>query len=225
MALGTPVKNVGMRGVFPPFSGERAQSRRRIPLVAAGMALVALCAVGVAVGLRAADDRLAVLVTTRALAAGHVLAASDLRSVRVGVDGDLGLIPAARQSTVVGQVVARPLRSGALLGTADVGSIAWPEAGTTILPLALKAGRFPDGLAAGATVSIVVHGQAAAAGGGKGQGNAGTPERFTATVTSVAPGYDGEGSVVVSVQLPIEGAARIGPDSDVVVLLLPREGE
>lgn len=191
--------------------------------VAAGVALVVLCAVATATVLRASDDRLAVLVTTRALPAGHQLVLADVRTVRIGTDGDLGLILAAERSTVVGQVLARPLRSGALLGRADVGSIAWPEAGTTILALALKPGRFPDGLVAGATVSVVVHGEASAPGSTESQGDAGTPQRFTATVTAIAAGNDG--SAVVSVQLPIEGAARIRPDSDVVLLLLPQGGE
>lgn len=184
-----------------------------------------LCAVATATVLRAADDRLAVLVTTKALPAGHALVLADMRTVRIGADGDLGLILAAERSTVVGQVLARPLRSGALLGRADVGSVAWPEAGTTILALALKPGRFPDGLVAGATVSVVVHGASSAPGSTESQRDAGTPQRFTATVTAIAAGYEGDGSVVVSVQLPIEGAARIRPDSDVVLLLLPQTGE
>ncbi|WP_435818224.1 PAS domain-containing protein [Micromonospora matsumotoense] len=96
------------------------------------------------------------LAVARSVPAGVVIADTDVRVVRVANPSGLDLLAADRRDEVVGRAAAVPLSVGSLLVSAQVGPAAWPPAGQAVIAVAVKAGRVPAGLSAGARVVILV---------------------------------------------------------------------
>ncbi len=91
--------------------------------VGVGVLLVAVSVLG---GLRlsgASESSVAVLSAGSSLASGHQIEARDLVLTSVSVEASVGatLIRAEDQRSVIGRVVARPVQSGSLLTTRDLG--------------------------------------------------------------------------------------------------------
>ena len=99
--------------------------RLRLPDARVGVGVL-LVAVSVLGGLRlsgASESSVAVLSAGSSLASGHQIEARDLVLTSVSVEASVGatLIRAEDQRSVIGRVVARPIQSGSLLTTRDLG--------------------------------------------------------------------------------------------------------
>ncbi|MCK9904450.1 SAF domain-containing protein [Frankia sp. Cpl3] len=169
--------------------------RRRVPYLLLGVVLVVGCAVaGLVAGARV-GSREPVLVLARPVTVGHVLAAGDVREVRISVDG-VDTIGAGERDSVLGKPVAYSLPAGTVLSRAAVDAAQVPPPGEAIAAVALKAGQFPTGLAAGSRVTVVV----APATSAVSTASAGGAESWPATVVAVVAA-DTEQTTVVSLQL------------------------
>jgi hypothetical protein len=179
--------------------------RRRRPTVWVGG--VALIAVGAAVATSAALSAGAkhdVLALARSVPAGRLLTAADVRTVRVAADSSVATVPAAEESSVVGQRTAVDLVANSLLTNAALGGAAVPGKGQALLGVALKPGQLPArSLSRGDQAELI-------------------PTPPIATSTSSGSGSDASGASPVPVTVDAEGAA--GSDGTTVVdLVLPAE--
>ena len=122
-------------GARPPL-----RSRRLLqPVPLAGFALMLAGLLVVLAYSAAAARRTPVLVAARALPAGAVVHASDLRSSRLGADGDVlaALVTVAQEQGVVGRRLAVPLAAGEPLPRSALASAsASPAAFTLAVPFA-----------------------------------------------------------------------------------------
>lgn len=173
-----------------------------------------------------------VLVVTRPVPAGHLLAAGDLRSVGVSGTGAAGWLPAAVEGSVVGRPVAVPLVAGAPLTAAELGAGNSLLTGQDTVAAALKAGQYPPTLAPGDRVAVIATGPP---GGSSPTGSGGTtgtasgggslPGPLGATVTGVDPAPSGsDGVTVVSLQVGDADAAtlaRLAAAGQVALVLRP----
>jgi hypothetical protein len=110
----------------------------------------------------------------------------------------LDTVPGGSQDQVVGHPVAYSLPAGTVLTRSSVGAAQVPPPGLGIAAVALKAGQFPTGLAAGSRVVVIVAagtGQTATAT----QGAAATSQ-WDATVVGVAA-RENDQTTVVSLQM------------------------
>jgi hypothetical protein len=87
------------------------------------------------------------------VAAGQVITAADLETVRVSAAGPVSLVPASRQAEVVGSTAAVSMPAGSLLAGSDIGTPP-PVKGQVRLGVALKSGAYPPDLAAGQDVDV-----------------------------------------------------------------------
>ncbi|MBS2966537.1 hypothetical protein KGA66_26090 [Actinocrinis puniceicyclus] len=119
-------------------------------LVAAAIAGIGALTVPVLVH-TLASPRQEVLKAARDLSAGHVITKGDLGSAPG--DGSSGsIVPASRAAALIGQRLRVEVPSGALLAPGDLGS--YPPAGTTLVPVAVKAGQYAPNLEAGDQVAV-----------------------------------------------------------------------
>lgn len=202
-----------------------ALGRRRNPgYVLVGAVLLVTCALVFAVTALRLDPRSAVLAVARTVPAGGVLVAGDVTTVRIVPDAAVQVVPARQLSSVVGRTARVPLMAGSLLAPDQVGPAAWPPDGQAVVAVAVKAGRAPQELVAGAWVTVLVlpmasNGAATAAGGG--QPGATTPQAMVVTVG--AP--DGSGTRVVSLLLAQADAVQVaGAGGDVALVVLGEGG-
>lgn len=177
----------------------------------AGVTVVIASSVGFAALLAHAGRRVPVLVVTRPVSAGSVVAAGDLRQVRLGVGDAAGhVVPAADEEGVVGRTAVVPLVAGELLAPQEVGSRAgYPPTGKAEVPFAVEAGGVPAGLAAGQRVAVLPGTPAAMTGeqsSDQAQGGSGAP--LVGTVTDVAAGDQSSATTVVTVLVDTAAATR-----------------
>jgi hypothetical protein len=181
-----------------------------------GAVLVVVCALAFAVtGLRV-DPRSAVLVLARPVPAGHVLTDTDLAVVRIVPDAALATLPESQRSAVVGRAVRLPLAANSLLSNDVLGPPAWPPAGQSVIAVAVKSGRAPVGLTAGARVLVLVVPASAASTAGSATG---TIPQARATVVAVGAG-DTSGTTVVSLLMSSANAVRIAGASGDAALVV-----
>jgi hypothetical protein len=181
-----------------------------------GLLLVVVCAAVFAVVQLAGDARVQVLAVARAVAAGQVIGAEDLRVVAVVPDVSVPLVRASRLKGVAGQTAAVPLARGTLLAESQLGPVSWPRAGQAVVAVALKPGRVPAGLAAGSRVRIVTVAQAATA---ETQGPPSAP--VPAVVAGVVEAVDGAGTSVVSLLAATDDATKVaGAGAELALVLV-----
>lgn len=224
------------RGVgVPPRVGRgpwrAARRRRRMPFVALGGLLVVVCVLAYAYGAVQLGDRVQVLAVGRAVAVGQALTAADLMRVSAARDPQVALIPASRASQVVGRTAVVPLLPGTLLTPALVGEAAFPPVGKVTASVALKPGRYPQGLTAGARVAVYVSatapdeaGQSTTSGTSTARGAA--PTRLAAVVLGVDLAGDGQGSTVITLLLDASDGVRLAaaPSGGVVLMQTSPQG-
>jgi hypothetical protein len=140
----------------PPRVTGGPRRRRRLPHLLLGVVLVVGCATAGVLLAANAGRREPVLVLARPVTAGQVLAAADLRDVRLSAGGGLDVVPAGSAGEVVGRPAAYTLPAGTVLTRAAVGAAQLPPPGLAVVAVALEPGRFPPALAAGARVAVVV---------------------------------------------------------------------
>ena len=121
---------------------------------AVGLVVVLVCA-GLGAALAGAvDHRQPVVVTTHTLEAGQVVAAGDLGYARVA---GRGLATVSDPAAVIGKVTSGRLPAGSPVVPGElVGPSSSGDANSVVVPIGLKAGMFPPGLAAGDQVLLVV---------------------------------------------------------------------
>ena len=181
-----------------------------MPLAAGGVVLVVVCALVFAEGWLAAGHRQPVLALAQPVAAGQVITAADLETVRVSAAGPVSLVPASRQAEVVGSTAAVSLPAGSLLAGSDIGTPP-PVKGQVRLGVALKPGAYPPDLAAGQDVDVLAT-PAASASGSSSSGSA--PAALPvgeAVVLSVSPAAaaSGSGDTVVEIQVAADAMPQV----------------
>jgi hypothetical protein len=197
-------------GPQPPGQGPRRGRRRSVPLAAGGVVLVVVCALVFAEGWLAAGHRQPVLALAQPVAAGQVITAADLETVRVSAAGPVSLIPASRQAEVVGSTAAASLPAGTLLAGSDIGTPP-PLKGQVRLGLALKPGAYPPDLAAGQDVDVLATPAAAASGSSSSGAAPAALPVGEAVVLSVSPAAasSGSGDTVVEIQVPADAMPQV----------------
>jgi hypothetical protein len=183
-----------------------------VPLAAGGVVLVVACALVFAEGWLQAGHRQPVLALAQPVAAGQVITAADLETVRVSAAGPVSLVPASRQAEVVGSTAAVSMPAGSLLAGSDIGTPP-PVKGQVRLGVALKAGDYPPDLAAGQDVDVLATPSSATTGSsssGSGSAPAALPVG-EAVVLSVSPASaaGGSGDTVVEIQVAADAMPQV----------------
>jgi hypothetical protein len=197
-----------------------------VPYLVGGALLVVVCAVSAVVVATRLGDRQLVLALTRTQSTGHVLGYGDVRSVEVGAESGVELLPATSLSTVVGQPLAYALPAGTLLTAAALGPPTVPGAGEAVAAVGLREGQFPPDLQPGATVAVLVTGGADQPTGGPATGPA-AGTAWTGVVLAVTgqPSQSGQGGDVTVVSLRMsEAQARAvatAPAGRLALVVLP----
>ncbi len=197
-------------GPQSPGQAPRRLRRRSVPLAAGGVVLVVVCALVFAEGWLAAGHRQPVLALAQPVAAGQVITAADLETVRVSAAGPVSLVPASRQAEVAGSTAAVSMPAGTLLTGSDIGTPP-PVKGQVRLGVALKPGAYPPDLAAGQDVDVLATPAAAASGSSSsGAASAALPVG-EAVVLSVSPAAasSGSGDTVVEIQVPADAMPQV----------------
>jgi hypothetical protein len=206
-----------------PWRG--ARRRRRLPFVALGGLLVIGCVLAYAFGAVRLGDRVQVLAVARPVAAAQTLTVADLREVSAARDPSVELVLAADAGRVVGRAAVVPLLPGTLLTSALVGDAAFPPSGKAVASVALKPGSYPQGLAAGARVTVYVTAVAVGAGAQPAPVASTSPAgstsaRLRAVVLGVDLAGDGQGANVVTLLLDAgDGALLAAAPAGGVVLM------
>ena len=184
--------------------------RRSGTLAAAGVLLVAGCALAFALTWLRAGDRTPVLEVSRTVAAGRVITAADLTVARVSADGPVSLIPSSQEAAVAGHTAAAALPAGSLLTAGDIGP-APPPAGQAMLGVAVKPGQFPPDLVAGDTVDVLATQAGPATGASTGAGSSAQAALPVgrAIVVSVSPQPSAPGTVVVELQVSQDAMPQV----------------
>lgn len=138
-----------------PVAVPSAAARRSYPVLAAGLLAALLGALLFTTMASGFDDRRSVLAVTRPVAAGDVLSADDLRTIKVTAGGGAGLVAAEDMDRIVGRTAAVALVPGGILAPGQLGSASGLEDGQAAVGLLLEPGRFPPGLRPGDRVAIV----------------------------------------------------------------------
>jgi hypothetical protein len=192
---------------MPAALGPVTRRRVSLPRVLLGVLLILGFALAGAVLGSKLDTRLPVLATAHALSAGQTITDGDLTVVRVAVGSGVTTTPASARASVVGRTAAVPLAAGSLVTPAQVGTLAWPPAGQSVIALAVKAGHAPAGLSAGTHVTVLV---VPTAGGTTGTASTATQVvSADATVVSIREAADQSGSSIVSLLLVAADATRV----------------
>jgi Flp pilus assembly protein CpaB len=197
-----------------PGSPRLAPTRRRSTTA---IVLAVLCIAGGAlagvVAFKAGSNRQSVLAASHALAAGHVLQASDLRVVDISTDGGLALVLAADEESVIGRPVGVPVAAGAPVSASELGSEPAAGPGQAVLGVLCKAGQYPPSLAPGDRVELVDSAGAVATAG---QGSAATGTAapavpmLTATVIGVdSPSDTATVGMIISLRLSAADAPSV----------------
>lgn len=142
------------RRVLPPDVQSRP-SRRRVSYLVTGALLIVVCALAGVLLVSQLGHRQQVLAVAKPVAAGQVLASSDLTIVGVAADGRLDVLLDSEAAGVVGRVAAVPLSPGQLLARSSVGASPSPPSGRGVVAIAAKPGQAPPSVAAGARVAVL----------------------------------------------------------------------
>jgi hypothetical protein len=171
--------------------------------------LVVACALVFAEGWLQAGHRQPVLALSQPVAAGQVITAADLETVRVSAAGPVSLVPASRQAEVVGSTAAVSMPAGSLLTGSDIGTPP-PVKGQVRLGIALKPGAYPPDLAAGQDVDVLATPAAAASGSSSSGGAPAALPVGEAVVLSVSPAAaGGSGDTVVELQVQADAMPQV----------------
>jgi hypothetical protein len=163
LAAAPAARSLREPAVVTPGRNTKVRSRIRVQWLVLAVALMVLAGVLVAWALTRAADRVAVVSVARPVAAGTVIGSGDLTTVQIAFDGDVtGLVPATSIDSLAGRVATVDLQPGTLLSAGM-----WAD-GTGLAPdertvgAVLEPGRFPTGLAQGASaVAVPIDGEAA----------------------------------------------------------------
>jgi hypothetical protein len=181
-----------------PVTHDAPRSRRRPVVVGAGLALAAVGALVSVWMVNEAGDKVAVVATRHAIAAGDTIEAADLVTAEISHDSGLHSVPVSRSSELVGKRAASDLPEGVLVTQDSVSSGSSVTKGKSVVGILAKPGQLPvQTLHTGDKVTVVhtpADGSAAASSNKPGS----APDSLPAVVSRVgAP--DANGAVVVDV--------------------------
>jgi hypothetical protein len=200
-ATGRRGRRDSRRAAPPPVAPPR--TRRRTGVLAVGVALVALGALGAAYLTQVVGGTVAVVAVVRDVAPGEVVQAADLTIADINNDPALSPVPAAQLPSVIGQRAAVALTAGSLLTEAAVTSAVVPVQGRSLVGVALTAAQLPaEPLQPGDRVRIVDTPTT------QGEPPTTTPATIAGVVAS-AVGPDDTGLTVVNVTVPAGQAADL----------------
>lgn len=180
-----------------------AKTRRRSGVLAAGVALVAVGALGAAYLTQVVGDTVQVVAVARDVQPGEVIERADLTVADVSTDATLRPVSASRLSDIVGQRAAVTLTAGSLLTDAAVTEKVLPAAGQSLVGVALQPAQLPaEPLVAGDRIRIVDTPAS------QGEPPASTPQTIPGVVVSEAA-PDDSGQTIVNVTVPSDRAADL----------------
>ncbi len=190
------------RSAKPPALAP-TRTRRRPGVLAAGVALVVVGALGAAYLTQVVGDTAEVVAVARDVQPGEVIERADLTVADVSTDPALNPVPASRLTELVGQRAAVALTTGSLLTDAAVTEQVLPAAGQSLVGVALQPAQLPAGpLQAGDRIRIVDTPAS------QGEPPASTPQAIPGVVVSAA-GPDDTGQRIVDVTVPSGQAADL----------------
>jgi hypothetical protein len=179
------------------------KTRRRSGVLAAGIALVVVGALGAAYLTQVVGDTVQVVAVAQDVQPGELIERTDLTVADVSVDPALRPVPAARLTELVGQRAGVALTAGSLLTDAAVSEQVLPATGQSLVGVALQPAQLPaEPLQAGDRVRIVDTPAS------QGEPPASTPQTIPGVVASVV-GPDDSGLTVVDVTVPSGRAADL----------------
>ncbi|MFD7898933.1 flagella basal body P-ring formation protein FlgA [Streptomyces sp. NPDC059743] len=181
-----------------PITNDAPRSRRRPVVVGAGLALAAVGALVSVWLVNEAGDKVAVVATRHAIAAGDTVEASDLVTAEISRDSGLHTVPVSRSSEIVGKQAASDLPAGVLVTEDSVSAGSSVTKGKSVVGILAKPGQLPvQKLHTGDTVTIV-HTRGDGSDSASSSKPGSTPDSLPAVVSRVgAP--DANGAVVVDV--------------------------
>lgn len=180
-----------------------AKTRRRSGVLAAGVALVVVGALGAAYLTQVAAGKVEVVAVARDVQPGEVIQAADLTVADVSTDPVLHPVPASRLTGLVGQRAAVALTAGSLLTAAAVTQQVLPAAGQSLVGVALQRAQLPaEPLQPGDRIRIVD------TPAGQAEPPASTPRTIPGVVVS-ATARDDNGLTIVNVTVPSDLAAAL----------------
>jgi len=157
------------------------------------------------------------LVAARAIPAGHVVAATDVRAVAVGGAEGVSAVPAEQAASVVGRAASVPVPAGALLPAEVVaGAGVVPPPGSAVVAKAVGPGVVPPLAGPGAAVRVYPAPADGASGVGARSGSG-----WDAVVLGVDPGVSGEQSVVSLQVADQDAAAVVAAGSRIAIVVVP----
>src|SRR5690606_31616161 len=129
---------------------------RRPLLVVVGLTAVAMGGLGGVWMAGSVQDGVSVLAVTRSLPAGATIEAADLTTVVVSVPAGVATVGAGERDALVGQVARADLAAGSVLAPGAIGEPVAPQAGQSVVVLALPPSRMPaSGLRPGERLVLV----------------------------------------------------------------------
>lgn len=166
------------------------KTRRRPTLIALGLALIAVCALGTWWLVDQTSTTNQVVVAARNVPTGTVLADDDLTTIDANIPSNASTIPGSQKSSLIGKRSNGPLPKGAILAPKDLSADAFPAQGTAVVGIKVMPGQAPSSnLKPGDHVQVV-----------------GTPRPNDDPPTSEAPAISG---VVQAISEPTNDGSRI----------------
>lgn len=212
--------------VPPPVAAPRMlkQRRRRPGLIALSVALIAAGGLSGAVLYAASGQRAAVIVVSRDVPVGSLIAKEDLGQASVALDPAVKSVKASEAEGLVGQRAAVDLRAGNLLSPAQVTSKTLVGPGDQVVGVSVKPSQLPaTKLTPGQKVLVVSTPDPDAA---VDKPVPTTPKVLAATVIAVGAPAVGTGSSVIDVSVPAKDgpalAARVATGN--VALIMDARG-
>ncbi|WP_328373161.1 SAF domain-containing protein (plasmid) [Streptomyces sp. NBC_00445] len=180
------------------MTNDAPRSRKHPVAVGAGLALAAVGALVAVWQVNEAGDKVGVVATRHAVAAGETIGASDLVTAAISHDSTLHTVPASGASDIIGKRAAADLPAGVLVTEDSVNAGSSVTKGKAVVGILAKPGQLPaQKLHAEDNVTIVHTPQEGSASAASDQ--AGTPPDSLPAVVSRVGSPDANGAVVVDV--------------------------
>lgn len=199
--MGTVTSERATRAAAAPPANRLTAGRRRIgvPWVLGGLLVTVGCALAFGVLAQGLADRRPILVLARPVERGTVLGDADLAVAQISADPGVQVVAADDRARLLGRTLLTAMPQGSVItpdlvapGAVDIGP------GSRTVGLALEPGAYPTAsLAPGDIVSVVE-----TTAGGAILDDAGA-------VLDVQPAMEGTSTLLVSVVVDVETAARI----------------
>lgn len=177
--------------------------RRNRPRIAIGLAVMALCVLGVVTAVARGSERQQVLALASDVPAGSTINSEDLVAIELPSDTNLPTIGSVDIELIVGETASVTLSKGTLLNRSMVSDEPRVPDGMALLGVVLDSGQYPIDLREGDQVELI---EAASASVGA---EAGVVNLGGGEVRQIAEPTTGGKALVVSLLVPKESADRV----------------